>query len=285
MKEKKTNINENKTNVKTDAQIKKNAPNKAEMNTDRIKALRREWEAEESIAHIHGWDFSHLNGRYEEEQDLPWDYRTIIDEYRTDDMKLLDYDTGGGEFLLSLKHPFENTAATEGYPPNVTLCRQTLLPLGIDFRECDDASCLPFEDGAFDILIDRHGDYDPAEIYRLLKPNGMFITQQVGKDNDRDLVKMVLPDVPVPFPGLNLATQKKHFEAEGFKIIRAEECYRPIRFFDVGAFVWFARIIVWEFPGFSVDKCFDALLKMQEIIDEKGFVEGTIHRYLIVAQK
>ena len=27
--------------------------------------------AEESIAHIHGWDFSHLDGRYTEEDDLP----------------------------------------------------------------------------------------------------------------------------------------------------------------------------------------------------------------------
>ena len=28
------------------------------MNTDRINELRKEWEAEEKIAHIHGWDFS-----------------------------------------------------------------------------------------------------------------------------------------------------------------------------------------------------------------------------------
>ena len=42
-------------------------------------------------------------------------------------------DTGGGEFLLSLHHPFQNTSATEGYPPNVQLCKETLLPLGIDF--------------------------------------------------------------------------------------------------------------------------------------------------------
>ncbi len=27
------------------------------MNTNRINELRKEWEAEEKIAHIHGWDF------------------------------------------------------------------------------------------------------------------------------------------------------------------------------------------------------------------------------------
>ena len=103
------------------------------MNTNRINELRKEWEAEEKIAHIHGWDFSHIHGRYEEEADLPWDYETIIKSYLTDNMQLMDFDTGGGEFLLSLKHPYENTAATEGYPPNVELCKETLLPLGIDF--------------------------------------------------------------------------------------------------------------------------------------------------------
>lgn len=68
-------------------------------------------EKEEEMAHIHG--------RYEEENDLPWDYEQIIHHYLKDDMKLLDYDTGGGEFLLSLNHPTSNTYATEGYMPNV----------------------------------------------------------------------------------------------------------------------------------------------------------------------
>ncbi len=255
------------------------------MDEKRIGELRKEWEAEEEIAHIHGWDFSHINDRYEEEEDLPWDYETIIKEYLRDGMKLLDYDTGGGEFLLSLHHPHENTAATEGYPPNVELCRETLLPLGIDFRECGDASRIPFEDESFDMVINRHGDFDPKECFRLLKRGGYFITQQVGVKNDRDLVELVLPDVEEPFPEMMLPIQRKKCEDAGFEILRAKEVFRPIVFHDVGAFVWFARIIEWEFPGFSVERCFDRLLKMQETIDEKGSVRGTIHRYLIVARK
>ena len=96
------------------------------------QALKSAWKSEENVAHIKGWDFSHIRGRYEEEDNLPWDYEKIIRSFLTDGMKLLDYDTGGGEFLLSLGHPFENTAATEGYPPNVVLCKERLLPLGID---------------------------------------------------------------------------------------------------------------------------------------------------------
>ena len=249
------------------------------------EVLRRAWEKEENIAQIKGWDFSHINGRYEEEDSLPWDYGAIVHEHLQDDMKLLDCDTGGGEFLLSLNHPYKNTAATEGYPPNVELCKQKLLPLGIDIRECSDASNVPFDDDSFDIIINRHGDFDPSEIWRLLKPGGYFITQQVGSENDRDLVELVLPNLEKPFPHNNLKEQKALFEKKGFEIIKADEAYGPIRFYDIGAFVWFAHIIEWEFPGFSVERCFDRLLMLQKTIRIETKIEGTTHRFLIVARK
>ena len=247
--------------------------------------LRLIWEKEEEAAYIKGWDFSHIHGKYEEEHDLPWNYVEIVRQYLRDDWNVLDYDTGGGEFLLSLNHPFDKTSATEGFKPNVQLCKETLLPLGIHFKECSNPSRIPYENETFDLIMNRHGSFDAGELHRLLKKDGIFITQQVGGDNERDLVEMVLPGTKKPFPHLNLKEQKKVFEDAGFHIIRGEEAYRPIKFYDIGAFVWFAHIIEWEFPGFSVDKCFERLLKMQEIVEEKGEVEGTIHRYLIVAKK
>lgn len=242
------------------------------------------WEAEEAQARMRGWDFSHIQGRFEEEHDLPWSYRAVVREYLRDEHMLLDYDTGGGEFLLSLHHPSHRTAATEGYPPNAALCRRTLLP-PIMFRECGDPAAVPFPDGTFDVVLNRHGAFDPAELYRLLKPGGLFLTEQVGEDNDRDLVERVLPGIAKPFPHKNLTEQRAAFEGAGFRILRGEEAFRPICFFDVGAFVWFARVIPWEFPGFSVERCFDGLCAMQEELKARGAVRGTIHRYLIVAQK
>ena len=122
-------------------------------------------------------------------------------------------------------------------------------------------------------------------MHRLLKKGGLFITQQVGSENDRELVEMVLPGTPKPFPDMNLSRQRKAFEEAGFEILQAEEAFLPIKFYDVGAFVWFARIIEWEFPDFSVNNCFDKLLEMQKTLEEKGEVAGTTHRYLIVARK
>lgn len=247
--------------------------------------LRDIWKQEEAQAQIHGWDFSHIEGRYEEEHDLPWDYRALVQSFRRDDLRLLDMDTGGGEFLLSLGHPYERTAATEGYPPNVELCRRRLLPLGVDFREMADCARMPFPEGQFDLVLNRHGDFCASELRRVLKPGGLFLTQQVGEDNDRDLVEQLLPGTPKPFPGCNLREQRARLEQAGLTVLKAEECYRPIRFFDVGALVWFAHVIEWEFPGFTVDGCLDRLLEMQRILEERGAIEGTIHRYLLAAKK
>lgn len=247
--------------------------------------LKEIWKLEEAQAHIHGWNFSHIKDRYREEEDLPWDYKDMIDTYLKDDMKLLDIDTGGGEFLLSLGHPYGYTAATEGYPPNVELCKRELLPLGIDLREMTDHTRMPFGDASFDIVINRHGDYCVSELWRILKKGGLYITEQVGEGNDREFVELLLPGTPMSFPGLNLKEQKKLFEQVGFEIIAGDECFRPIQFFDVGALVWFARIIEWEFPGFSVDVCFERLLEAQRILEKRGTIEGQIHRYILVARK
>ena len=248
------------------------------MNTNE---LVKRWKAEEEIAHIHGWDFSHIEGRYMEEGDLPWDYREEILRHLKPEMRILDIDTGGGEFLLSLNHPHENTAATENYPPNVELCREMLLPLGIDFRAADGKGVLPFGDASFDMVINRHGDFNPDEIYRVLKPGGMFITQQVGAENDRELVDLLCGHMNLPFPDQYLNITEERFSQTGFEILDGRECFRPIRFYDVGALVWFARIIEWEFSGFSVDSCMDRLLQAQRLLDEFGVVEGRIHRFLL----
>ena len=248
--------------------------------------LIRHWLEEESIAHIHGWDFSHIEGKYTEQDDLPWDYRAVIRKHLTPESKILDIDTGGGEFLLSLGHPACNTGATEAYPPNVRLCKETLLPLGIDFREADGSGPLPFPDASFDIVLNRHGDFNPSKIYRVLKPGGLFITQQVGAENDRELVEMLLPEPPpLPFPEQYLDLTAKKFKSHGFTVLEAEEAFRPIRFFDVGALVWFAHIIEWEFPNFSVQTSLPQLLNLQAHLETHGVIEGRIHRFLLAAKK
>ena len=244
--------------------------------------LKTDWKREERAAFA-GWDFSHLDGRWESDP-LPWDYAKIVRENLRATDRLLDIGTGGGEFLLSLGHSSALTSATEAYPPNVTLCRERLVPLGIELGVPKDGE-LPFDDARFDLVIDRHEAYDPAEVLRVLKPGGRFITQQVGGENNRALSMRLIDGFTPAFEDVTLEISTARLRTSGFRILHACEARPKLRFYDVGALVYFAKIIEWEFPGFAVETAFDRLLDCQREIEEKGFVESTEHRLLIVAQK
>lgn len=248
--------------------------------------LKQYWKSEENAAHIKGWDFSYIKGRFRSyEDELPWDYKKIVKSYLRQEDKILDIDTGGGEVLLSFQHSYNLTTVTEGFEPNVKLCEETLGTMGIRVCQVTDYANMPFEENEFDILLNRHGNYDVKELYRILKPGGVFITQQVGEENDRELVEFLLPESQKAFPGMNLKYQKSLFEKVGFEVLIEDETLRPIEFYDVGALVWFAKIIEWEFIDFSVEKCFERLLDAQRIVEREGCIKGNIHRYLIVARK
>ncbi len=250
-----------------------------------LEKAKEQWLAEERAAHIHGWDFSPIHGRFEEGGDIPWNYRTIVRSYLSADSKLLDVDTGGGEFLLSLHHPYQNTSATEGYPRNVALCQSILIPLGIDFRQAEDVRYLPFANESFDVVINRHGSFCAKELFRVLKPGGVFVTQQVGAENDRELVDLLLPGTKRPYPEQYLCIAVQKFLDAGFQILRSQESFPEIKFYDVGALVWFAHIIEWEFPGFSVQSCWERLCRAQQILERDGVVQAHTHRFLLVALK
>lgn len=246
--------------------------------------LKQQWLDEEKRAKVHGWDFSSIEDRHEQAKP-PWDYRGLIEKYLKPTDKLLDIDTGGGEFLLSLNHDYNLMSATEGYPPNVKLCQETLAPLGIDIRATDGSGLLPFDDEGFDIVINRHGLFNLSEIKRVLKPGGIFITQQVGAENDRDFVDMLLPNLPLPFPKQYLEYQVAEAKDLGFTIVEQKEAYMPIRFYDVSALVWFAKVIEWEFVDFSVEKCLENLYQVEREVQMRGYVEGRGHLFMLVGEK
>ena len=74
------------------------------------------------------------------------------------------------------------------------LCKKKLEPLGIEVKEIFNDSELPFEDNTFDMIINRHSSFYIKEIKRILKPNGIFITQQVGGKNNEKLSNALIKD-------------------------------------------------------------------------------------------
>lgn len=247
-------------------------------------ALIKKWKICEENAQITGWDFSCIDGKYFEDTSFPWDYKESVKKHLFPDAMLLDIDTGGGEFFKSLGHPYDKCSATENYQPNVKLCEKRLLPLGINFKQ-GSAKKLPFDANSFDVVINRHGDFCPKEIRRVLKSGGIFITQQVGAENDREFINLLYQkELPLAFTEQYLEKAKEKFVSENFEIIESYECKKPIIFYDTEALIWFAKIIEWEFQDFSVDNCLDGLLKAHSIIKDQGFVKAHTHRFFLVAK-
>ncbi|GGH09395.1 class I SAM-dependent methyltransferase [Paenibacillus segetis] len=249
-----------------------------------INQLKNFWLSEEKKT-FKGWDFSYIAERNSTLQ-LPWDYRSIVTSYMDHSKTILDMGTGGGELLLSLNPPQGKTFATEAYPPNVELCKNTLPQYGIDVRQIFDDEELPFEDSFFDLIINNHEAFSPQEVFRILKPGGIFVTQQVGGHNNRELSKFLLGhDTPLIHADFNLEKAKADLSSAGLTIFDAMECFQPHHFFDIGALVYYAKIIEWEFPDFSVERCFEQLCLLHEKVEQNGFIETIEHRFLICALK
>lgn len=252
------------------------------MNENQLRDL---WKGEEAHA-FSGWDFSHLDGRYLSEP-LPWDYREKVLDFLKPDSRLLDMGTGGGEMLLSLGHDPALTSVTEGWEPNFRLCQKRLSPLGMEVRfcACGPGEAMPFPAEAFDLVLNRQSAYDIQEVWRVLKPGGFFLTQQVGGQNGRALAKRLLPGFSRPGEDFNLENELPKFRQAGFRIMYRSQAYPVAKILDIGALCFHAKAIPWEFPGFSVDACFDRLLALQREAEERGFVENQEHRFVLIVKK
>lgn len=241
-----------------------------------------------------GWDFSFLEGRHEECK-FSWDLRGMILERLGHAGSLLDLGTGGGEFLSSLQPLPRTTCVTEGYPPNASIAKRRLEALGVEVVQtyCEDnggpskqKGALPFRSGTFDVLIDRHEAYIATEVHRVLKPHGIFITQQVGDENNAELRTFLQGEDWRTVPSSwNLKKAVAELEAAGFEPEDQRAETRKSFFLDIGAVVYYLKAVPWEVPGFSTKKYDKKLREMDMKIRTTGFLEVTTSRFYVVAMK
>lgn len=259
-----------------------------------LENLKTEWLNEEN-SDFSGWDFSHIEPHRMRSEPLFWDYRAMAKSLLRPEQELLDMGTGGGELLESLGHPYERTSVTEGWDVNLELCRKRLAPKGVRVeRWSDPPERLPFADESFDVVLNSHESYGIDEVRRVLKPGGIFLTEQVGGENSAPLRAFLLPERSANLAHsdaddagfvFDLTHERESVEQAGFEVLAAAEQYPKSKFFDVGAIVWYCRIVVWEFPGFSVEKCFDKLAELQKRLERDGYIANREHRFMLMLRK
>ena len=242
-------------------------------------------------ASFSGWDFSwtHQFGG-KPEFAAPWNYRETVESHLPAAKSLLDLGTGGGEFLASLQPLPETVKATEAWPPNIDTASIRLNPLGIEVHGVEDGiqerAPLPFSDSSFDLVIDRHESYESAEVFRVLKPGGIFITQQVGCRDIEKLLTMFgsLTDGPDDFDW-NLASAAGFLKEAGFTVTEQNEHIANTRFYDIRVVVYFLKVLAWSFPDFDIDLYRKRLANIYALIKRDGYFEDIDHRFFLVAEK
>jgi SAM-dependent methyltransferase len=194
--------------------------------------------------------------------------------------------TGGGERLLRLQEHWPGkVVATENYPPNFRLAAQRLSPFGVQVVDAilaDDAP-MPFANGEFDLILNRHSGLNAVEVARILAPGGTFLTQQIHGLWAADLLAVfgAKPQWPSSTPAKYLPQLK----AAGLTIVDAREWQGRLSFTDVGAIVYYLKAVPWFVPGFSVETHLKNLLTLQRRLEKGQSLTFSARKYLIEAHK
>jgi SAM-dependent methyltransferase len=237
------------------------------------------WKAE-AARPFQGWDFSYLQGRYSEDP-LPWSYEAEVRALLKTADAVLDMGTGGGEKLLEFRDALPTrTFATEGYPPNFPIAQANLAPHGITVVRYDSETDnrMPFEDGTFDLILNRHESFDAPDVFRALRPGGVFLTQQVDGRDLGDLYAIF--NYSLNYPHVTLANCRQSLESAGLVVEHAYDWLGKASFTDVAALVYFLRAILPD--HFSVDRHLPQLLELHQ---QPKPLQFSIRRFLLQARK
>lgn len=137
------------------------------------------------IGKIIGWDFSKI--KYDVIDNSKFQYFDEINNNLTENTLLLDMGTGGGEKLSSL---ISNNCllkiATDFSEEMIKIAKKNNKNSKVCFFEMNSDN-IKFPDCFFDIITARHTPFNAKEVYRLLKDNGMFFTEQIDEDDCKEL--------------------------------------------------------------------------------------------------
>jgi SAM-dependent methyltransferase len=243
--------------------------------------------AEAEAAPIDGWDFSWLDGRATEERPA-WGYSRMAAEHVAGGVNaVLDIQTGGGEvfgeILTRAGRSPDRREATESWPPNVRKAATRLEPLGVTVSEAPDGGDLPYADSTFDLVLSRHPTrWSWPEIARVLMPGGTHLAQHVGPGSNHELAEFFLGPTEISD---RRSPERAFAEATACGLDVRDLRQQPIRleFLDVGAVVYFLRMVVWTVPGFDVARYRGRLVDLHRHITAHGSFVSHGQRFLIEA--
>ncbi len=139
-----------------------------------------------AVGELHGWDFSRVRAARDP---VPWNYAEVVRRFLQPESRVLDIGTGGGEKFLLLAGHADLAVGSDPDRAMIRTARENRPPEleGKVLFAVGRAQELPFVGGSFDVVLNRHAPVFVDEIVRVLRPGGLFITQQVGGRNTQSI--------------------------------------------------------------------------------------------------
>jgi len=242
----------------------------------------------EKAGSVVGWDFSKIDRR-KKVVGRKWDFLEIVKGFVTDKAVLLDIGTGGGEKLLEVSRLAGKAYGIDHQQSMIDTAKRNLAETkmrNVEFKLAD-AKNLPFPEKYFDIVMCRHAPFYAEQVYRVLKPKGIFITQQVYAEKDAINIKMVFGR------GQGFGREReanpirryvRELKAVGFEILR-KDTYNVTEYYAGMADLIFLLRNTPIISDFDIDKDRRCLEEIESRYTTDDGIKTNSARYLIVCRK
>lgn len=238
-----------------------------------------------------GWDFSFMKT---ERDPIPWQYQEVVKTYLKPTDFVLDIGTGGGEIFIKLAPHYAKGIGIDVDSEMINTCEDNLsdeLKAKLLFKVMS-ADSLEFPADSFDVVINRQAPMKVAEIVKVLKKDGYFITQHVGINNMQNIKEEFGFKNSTSNPNQLPQQVAKDFESCGFDVVSM--CEYNVNYYvkDVASLIFWLKALRSHGHAqptvpedFNIEKYWKNVDSLwTKHLTFKGFLTNE-HRHLLVVKK
>lgn len=208
-----------------------------------------------------------------------YDSHEVSSRYMQDEKHLAIVSVDGGEFVSQYHHLPPITYVVEANPSKA---KDVLEGHELKVTTLTQQGKMPFKDEKIDVIVNELANYDKFEMYRVLKPGGYLVIDQMGSENYKEIMKMF---IPFQIKGeWNKNACQRTLRDIGFDIIDGFEDIGHIRFETMPALIAFMKTLSPERVE-KYEQFINFYATALKQIKEKHFYDLTTHRFMVIARK
>lgn len=220
---------------------------------------------------------------------VPWYYAEIVRRYLRPTDCVLDIGTGSGRQFLSLARFF---AQGVGIDPDEALIQaaQANLPPALAGRIAFltmPVHDLHFPDESFDVVLNRQAIIHVDETVRVLRPGGLFITQQVGPRNAENITRVFGCTASGQYravAGQDPDSVAAAFQARGCAIVCRAEYNVPYYYTDLNSLVFWLQAVPLP-EDFDMARHWEQVAHIAAAYTTPRGIATNEHRLLLIVRK